>query len=366
MRRTQKQNKKEALALLPAVLFVLGSLLVPSPVSADAETGDLDGDGRVSAADARLVARFVSGISDAHPGYDDLDADLDGAVTFDDALFLLRLGVGKEKAPDLLLSGEREPEIPSRAAVMLDVTENRLLYRKNPDERLAPASLTKLLTAITALTLMPENAACTVGDEIDLIGANSSVCYLQKGWTLPLSSLLAGMLTASGNDAAYSVAVNAARYARLSDGDDSACVSAFVEKMNAVGKDLGLRDSVFLNPDGYDEAGHETTVRDLLILSKAAIRFPAILTATGEHEKTVLLSDGTPVSWTSTNRLLDPEDEYFLPDAKGLKTGTTPDAGYCLAALIGTGERTVLFVTVGNDTDDDRYRSVHTLLDAVA
>ena len=370
--RTQNKNRRalrRTAAVILSLILGLSRFGAQGPGFAapgDNLPGDVDADGVLTAADARLAARYAAGLETPDFDLSVADADLDARVTEKDAMLLLKAGVGLVTLEAPPLSGEDAPDVPSKAAALFDVTANKLLWAKGLDEPCAPASLTKLLTAVTALTLVPADEDVTVGDEIDLIGYNSSVCYLQKGWTLPLRTLLTGLLCPSGNDAAYTIAVNAARYAGLSDGTDEACVSAFVEKMNATAAELGMRNSVFCNPDGYDAEGQHTTARDLIVLALAAIRFEAVTAACDEHVEIAYFSNGEPVSWAGTDRLLDPDDEYYEPCARGLKTGSTPEAGCCLISLFEKDGRTLLTVTLGNETDEDRYESALALLAAAA
>ena len=101
--------------------------------------------------------------------------------------------------------------VTAAGAVVFDVSSGQLLYSKAGEERMYPASMTKLLTAVTALRYGGEELIYTVGDELELVAADASRANIQLGWKMTFSMLLDGMMLCSGNDAAYTVAVNVAR-----------------------------------------------------------------------------------------------------------------------------------------------------------
>jgi hypothetical protein len=102
-------------------------------------------------------------------------------------------------------------QVSAKSAILYDKTSNKILFEKNPDDRCYPASTTKLVTAIVALENVSPDTVYTVGTEIQLIGENSSTAFLVEGSALTLNDLIYAMLLPSGNDAAYTVAVNTAR-----------------------------------------------------------------------------------------------------------------------------------------------------------
>ena len=354
---------RSAAVLLCVVLSVLAVCTVCSAVHA---FGDADGDGSISAADARLVLRAAVGL-DSPVNRAIMDVDGDSEITASDARLVLRYSVGLENAFPAEHS-QVPPTIsadPSaKCALLYDVTGNQLLFRKNSVERRAPASLVKLLTAVTALKYCSEEQVFHVGDEIDLIGYNSSVCYLQKGWDAPLKTLITGMLSSSGNDAAYCIAVNVARslYPGISDKE---AVNKFVGLMNQTADAIGMQNSHFLNPDGYDADGQYSTAEDLLLLAKTALEDSTIRTICGKYRIEAYLANGKGVTWYNTNRMLNPNDAFYHSVVTGLKTGSTAAAGNCIIVSFNHAGREMIAVILGAASDEERYKSVEELINAL-
>ena len=164
------------------------------------------------------------------------------------------------------------------------------------------------------------------------------------------------MLMASGNDAAYTVAVTTARAVKPDTAmTDAQAVSCFTELMNSYASSIGMKDSHFTTPEGWDDASQYTTVSDLLILANHAFSIPEIKTITGTYQKKVYFVSGENVTWTNINALLNPNSTYYCADAVGIKTGTTANAGNCLIAAFERNGKTYLSAVVGCGTGNDRY-----------
>ena len=350
------------------LLCLLISLAVP--VRAAALLGDADGDGVLSPEDARVTLRVSVGLDDPGANADRMDVDGDGRVTAEDARLILRRYVGLESAfpvdgpPPAPKEDVQIPaSTPAPRALLYRAEGNRLLYKKNIDERTAPASLIKLLTALTALKYCAPSQPCIVGNEIDMIAWDSSVCPLQKGWRLSLEQLMHGMLLPSGNDAAYCVAANVGRVV-AGAGSPQLAVSYFKVMMNEMAKELGMKDTYVTTPDGYDAIGQFTTTRDLLTLARAALKNEVITAICAKPSVTFTMSDGAVVTWRSTNRFLNPADSLYDARAYGLKGGFTDDAGCCLIAAFEQGGRHYIVIVMGADSYTKRYEWAASLLNA--
>lgn len=239
-----------------------------------------------------------------------------------------------------------EPEITAAAAILLDATTGAVLYAKNADEPRAPASLTKLATALTAVDLAPLDTVLGVSSA-DLVGEASM--GLRPGDELTLETALYGLLLASGNDAAMVIARN---LSALPGDTPEAAVARFVRQMNLVVQRLGLEHTTFRNPHGLDEPGHVTTARDLALLTRAVLQRPELrrILATQSY------SDGT-FSVQTTNRLLG-----NYPGLIGGKTGITDAAGYSLIEAAERDGQTVIAVVLGS-THEAWYDDAVKLLD---
>jgi len=154
--------------------------------------------------------------------------------------------------------------VDARNVLLLDLTANTVLFKKESEQKIAPASTTKMLTALTALDYCNEGDDVLVGAEINLIAADASKAWLSSGDRLTVRQLLDALLLPSGNDAAYALAVHAGRKI---GGDENLpmeeAVEVFIGAMNKKAADLGAASSNFTSPDGYDDAGQYTTAYDL-------------------------------------------------------------------------------------------------------
>lgn len=230
------------------------------------------------------------------------------------------------------------------------------LYVDNTNSLIYPASMTKLLTACVALYYVDAYTVCDVGTELDYVNQGSSLCYLYRGDSLTMLDLVTGLLLSSGNDAAYTIAVNTAR---IVSGDpymyDYDAIQYFCGLMNQYAKNIGMTSSNFTTPDGWDEYYQYTTVSDLITLTNHASNYWIIDTVTGWSSTTVISYNGTTYEWHNSNRLLHNDDIYYCPYAVGTKTGSTGYAGYCLIAKYNVNESTYYTVVAGCPTDEERY-----------
>lgn len=286
----------------------------------------------------------------------------------DDTTEYNRIEVPTEPVTTLLIdpSTTPQPEPPieptyitepySKAAALYCAQSSALLYNYNINERVAPASLTKLLTALVALHYLDTDTIIAVGTEQSLVKPRSSICLIKPGHKLALYDLIVGMLLPSGNDAAYTIAVSTARSvsgnANLSD---TAATEYFCGLMNDFAKRIGMRDSHFTTPEGWDDPGQYTTVHDLLVLSGFAYSNTEIREIVATHQKHVVFASGENITWTNSNFFLDPESEYYREDAVGMKTGTTGEAGNCLISVFEKDGKTYFAVVVGCPEKTDRY-----------
>lgn len=248
-----------------------------------------------------------------------------------------------------------------RNACFYCVETRELLYAYNTEEKIAPASLAKILTASVACHYVSADTVFSVGSEIALIEPHSSLCLINKGHRLTLKDLLTGLLISSGNDAAYTVAVNIARRVSRETLSDSEAVTFFCELMNSFSQRLGMKNSNFTTPDGWDNPEQYTTVTDMLNLSLYALTVPTIKEIVSLSEKYVVFESGENITWKSTNQLLNPESRHYNKYAIGMKTGTTLNAGNCLIAIFRKNALTYIAIVCGSDTSDSRYKDANRL-----
>ncbi len=249
-----------------------------------------------------------------------------------------------------------------RSALVYCIDDDELLYEDSVNDTVAPASLTKLLTAAVVLEYLNPDFVVTVGTEQDLVAPESSKCYIEIGNQLTVHDLLTGMLLCSGNDAAYTAAVATAR---ADDPELSAeeAVEHFVELMNDLASAIGMKDSHFAVPDGLDDPNQYTTALDLSKLAAYTLDIPEIKGIVGTYNTNVTIESGESFDWFNTNQLIDPNSTYYREDAIGMKTGTTDAAGCCLISAAQKDGKTYISVVTGCYSDLDRFELSDKLFD---
>lgn len=237
----------------------------------------------------------------------------------------------------------KTPYVSARSVVVQDAVSKTIMYSKDLDTKLMPASITKVMTALVALDYWTDlDTIIEVKNEDRAIG---QTIKLERNERITLKNILYGLLVHSGNDAALAIADNY-----------EGGYAAFVSAMNAKARELHLDDTSFKNPSGIEQYGHFTTARDLAILAATALQSPII--AEMASTKRVVITDitGSIVhDLTTTNELLDQ-----IPGMKGLKTGWTTNAGECLVSYVDRDGHKVIFVVLGSL---DRFGDTRTLID---
>lgn len=257
--------------------------------------------------------------------------------------------------------------VSSPYAILIDADNSEILYMNcEPDEKLYPASTTKLLTALVALKYCDPDDVFKAGDELELLKKGSTTAYIKEkaGHKLTVSMLIEGMMLPSGGDAAYVLAAGAGRKI-AHDGTltGKQAVAVFVEEMNRYATDeLYLQNSHFTCPDGDHDEDHYTTIIDIMTVAKAAMAEPLIMQYARLQKDDVKYASGHTNSWENTNLLLDPSSKYYYKYAIGLKTGTTEEAGNCLISVAEKDGKTVLVGVFGAKEKDARYTDSLTLL----
>lgn len=264
-------------------------------------------------------------------------------------------------------SFEKAPDIKAEAAVVTDVPGGKILFSKNDKEVLYPASLTKLMTALLAAEKADWEDLVTIGDEMRFVGYNSSVAGLQVGDRMTVEELVWGAMLPSGNDAAYALAAHVGRLQAGHSVDAATAIDIFIEMMNAKAKELGTVVTNFTNPDGYHDPMHMSCAYDLALIAREVYRNPRLfaVVSAAEHAAQIRRGDGLVArTWRNTNQLLHKTSSEYYRWADGLKTGSTPQAGQCLAATARKNGRQLLVIILNSDVAG-RYSDATALLDYV-
>lgn len=240
------------------------------------------------------------------------------------------------------VGGEEAPEVTAGGAVVVDLESGVVLFEKNPEARLYPASLTKLMTALVALDYFAPEQTLTAKRLAPVPG--ESEMGLAVGDNLTLRNLLYGLLVSSGNDAAYTIADNY-----------PGGIENFMYAMNKRAEGLHMIGTHFTNPSGLDSPKHFTSARDMAFLAIAALKNDLISKIVATYGITVTDATGAK-SYTlrNVNQFLG-----YLYGADGVKTGTTDLAGQNLVASVSrNGHRVISVVLQSQDRFSDSGRLI--------
>lgn len=253
-----------------------------------------------------------------------------------------------------------------KACVAFDVTGDKLIFTKNANMKISIASTTKIVTSLVALKYVDPEEVITVGREIELVQPDSSLCLIKEGHRLKLKTLIAGMFLPSGNDAAYTVAVNVAKaQSGNAEMTDSEAVAHFCTLMNEYAASLGCNNTHFTNPDGWDDPEHYSTADNMLVFAKEALKNSALIPIMSTFSRTFFFASGENIVWTSSNALLNPASDYYYAFANGMKTGTTDEAGRCLIATATKAGRQLLILAYDCKDDESRFGKVKEMFEFI-
>ena len=239
-------------------------------------------------------------------------------------------------------------DIDCKSAILMEAGTGEILYEKDADISLPPASVTKVMTL---LLVMEAIDAGKIGYD-DMVSASAHACsmggsqiYLKEGELMSVDDLLKSVVIASANDAAVALAEQVA-------GSEE----AFVALMNKRTEELGMKNSHFENTNGLDDTvtNHTCSARDIAIMSRELLKHEKIT----EYSKIWMTTiRGGEFGLTNTNRLV-----RFYEGATGLKTGSTAKAGFCISATAERGGMHLIAVIMGSSTRDLRNSAATTLL----
>ena len=236
-------------------------------------------------------------------------------------------------------------QVQAKAAILVDDDYGEILYEQNAHEQNYPASITKVMTTMLVIEAVDRGEVAltdivTVGNQVNLgIGEGGSGVGLKEGEQLSLEDLLYCALTASANEACNALA-------QFLCGD----VATFVDLMNQRAAELGMEDTHFANTHGYHDDNHYTTAYDIYLMCHEAMKHPTfrtIVSSVGHTVPATNMSEARELHETnalvSTWRITG----YWYRYATGIKTGSTPEAGYCLASSATKNDRNLIAVVLG-------------------
>ncbi len=259
-------------------------------------------------------------------------------------LSLFPLSVYAEELTDTSLAAN------SRSAILIENTTGKVLFEKNADEKVAIASLTKMMSQIIILEQI--EAGKLTWDEMVKVSANAAgyggtQIYLQPGEEMSVEDLFKGVSMASANDAVVALAE------RVAGSEDE-----FVKMMMAKANELGLKNTNFVNPTGLDEENHYSTARDLALIAQELLTHEKILEFSSLYED-YLREDTANKFWlVNTNKLI-----RTYQGADGLKTGFTDAAMYCMAVTAKRDGMRLIAIVLGEEVSKTRNSETTALLD---
>ncbi len=240
-------------------------------------------------------------------------------------------------------------KIEAKAAILVEPVSGNVIFEKNAHEKLAPASVTKIMTMLLTMEAIDSGKIklsdkVTISENAKKMGGSSMI--LDTGEVRTVEELLKGIAIASGNDAAVAMS----EY--LAGSEES-----FVNLMNQRAASLEMKDTSFRNSTGLSAPGHQTSAYDIMIMSRELLKHPTILKYSGTYMETITEGRKTPIGLVNHNKLV-----RFFKGCDGLKTGFTNEAKYCISATATRDGVRMLSVVMGSETFKVRNREASMLL----
>lgn len=240
-----------------------------------------------------------------------------------------------------------EETVTAPSAILMESSSGKVLFEKNPHEQRPCASITKVMTMLLVCEAI-DSGKLSLDDTITASAHAASMggsdIWLEEGETMSANDMIKATVVASANDAAVALAEH------LSGSEE-----VFVQKMNEKANQLGMKDTVFKNCNGLDEDGHITSAYDVAVMSRELMKHEMIFDYTSIWLDN--LRDGK-TQIVNTNKLLK-----TYKGITGLKTGTTNDAGCCMAASATRGDMSLVAVVLGCNSSKERFSDAAALLD---
>lgn len=253
------------------------------------------------------------------------------------------------------LSAMQDDDIISQSAILMDADTGQILYEKNMDRRMYPASITKIMTALLAVENCKLDEVVTIQEStLADLAYDSSYIALTYGEELSVQDALYATMLASANDAANGLAEHVA-----------GSIEEFVVMMNDKARELGCTGTVFNNVHGYSDPQHYTTAYDMAVITKYAIQNPTFLRFFGadlyEMPPTNLQEESRPFS--NYQYMLLKTTRHYDPDVIGGKVGYTSESGHTMVTAAARNGRTLICVVLSSPYKYDKFTDTRKLLD---
>ena len=238
----------------------------------------------------------------------------------------------------------------AKAAILIDASTGQILFEKNSHEKLAPASMTKIMSMLIIVEAI-DDGRLSWDDEVtaseNASNMGGSQILLETGEKMKVEDMFKGIAVASGNDAVVALAEAVA-----------GTTDEFVKLMNAKVQELGLKDTNFKNPHGLDDANHYSSAYDMAMIARELVKHEKVLEFTSIYEDYLRKGTSKEFWLVNTNKLV-----RFYSGVDGLKTGYTKEAGYCLTATAKKNNMRLLSVVMGEESSGLRNSETSSMLD---
>lgn len=238
----------------------------------------------------------------------------------------------------------------AKSAILIEASTGEILYQKNAYEKLPPASMTKMMSMLLIMEEIEKgnlkwDEMITASDKAASMGG--SQIFLKAGEKMSVTDMLKGISIASGNDATVAMAE------RISGTEEE-----FVKRMNSKGKELGLKNTNFVNATGLDTDNHYSSAYDMALIAKELVKHEKILEFSSTYEDYLRKDTKNPFWLVNTNKLVK-----FYSGVDGLKTGFTSGAGYCLTSTAKKENMRLITVVMNEETAAKRSSDTTQMLD---
>ena len=248
-----------------------------------------------------------------------------------------------------------EIEVNAKAALMIEKNTGKIIYEKNINEQNYPASVTKILTAILTIEKCDLEEIATVSQSaISNIPSGYVIAPLYEGEQIKIKDLLYALMLKSANDAAYVLAEHV-----------GGSVNGFSEMMNNKAKEIGCKNTHFVNPNGIHNLEHYTTAYDLYLITNYAMKNETFSKIVSTYQYTLPATNKYSYSnriMENTNNFINPNSAYYNKNVKGVKTGTTDQAGNCLITDSADSGLEFITVVLGAETSNSKFSETRKMI----
>lgn len=270
------------------------------------------------------------------------------------------------------LQADNAPTVSAGTAILVEQSTGTILFDKNAKDKMYPASMTKMVTALVVMDYFKADELITVGTEINEVSLDSSKAGHVIGETLTVKNLIRGLIIPSGNDSANVLAAAVAKKVENNQNLSFAeCQNVFAGLMNEKAKELGAVNSHFTNAHGYHDENHYSCAYDMALFARAYLENSTLAEIANEKSFTGNGADNLfaqsndmktqDYAWKSHNLLIT-DNEYKYGYASGIKTGFTNEAGDCVSAA-AKKEDVTLIAIVFNSPDPQRWLDAKNLFE---